>query len=101
MALRTQPYDVADYLDSPEMISAYLTEELESEEPFYIAKALAAVARARGGMAQLAQETGIPEEELTAALSTGNPDLGTILKVLHAFGMKLSASFAQTDSIAA
>jgi probable addiction module antidote protein len=59
-----------------------------------IAKALGAVARARGGMAQLSRETGIAREALYRALSeTGNPELGTALKVMHALGAKLTVSF--------
>jgi probable addiction module antidote protein len=95
MALHTEPFDVADYLTDEETISAYLTEVLESDDPRYIAKALGAVARARGGMAQLAKDTGISREALYRALSdTGNPEFGTVLKVMHALGVRLSASIA-------
>lgn len=92
MALKTAPYDVADFLTDEETISAYLTEALESDDPRYIAKALGAVARARGGMAQLARETGIAREALYRALSeTGNPELGTALRVMHALRVRLTA----------
>ena len=95
MTLHTEPFDVADYLTHEETISAYLTEVLESDDPRYIAKALGAVARARGGMTQLAKDTGISREALYRALSeTGNPELGTVLKVMHALGVRLSASLA-------
>ena len=44
-------------------------------------------------MAQLARETGIAREALYRALSeTGNPELGTALKVMHALGVRLTAS---------
>ena len=53
----------------------------------------AAVARARGGMTELARNTGISREALYRALSEdGNPELGTALKVMHALGVKLSAT---------
>ena len=95
MAIYTEPFNVADYLTDEETISAYLTEVLESDDPRYIAKALGAVARARGGMAQLAKDTGISREALYRALSdTGNPEFGTVLKVMHALGVRLSASIA-------
>lgn len=95
MAIKTMPYDAADFLTDDETIAAYLTEALESDDPRYIAKALGAVARARGGMAQLARETGIAREALYRALSeTGNPELGTALKVLHALGVRLTASLS-------
>ena len=79
MGIRTKAYDAAEFLTDDETISAYLTEALESDDPRYIAKALGAVARARGGIAQLARET-------------GNPELGTVLKVVHALGVRLSAT---------
>ncbi len=95
MAIKTKPYDAAEFLTDDESIAAYLTEALEFDDPRCIAKALGAVARARGGMAQLARETGITRESLYRALSeTGNPELGTALKVLHALGVRLTASIA-------
>jgi probable addiction module antidote protein len=93
MGIKTKPYDAAEFLTDPETIAAYLTEALESDDPRYIAKALGAVARARGGMAQLARETGITRESLYRALSeNGNPELGTTLKVMRALGVRLTAS---------
>ena len=53
----------------------------------------AAVARARGGMTELARNADISREALYRALSEdGNPELGTALKVMHALGVKLSAT---------
>jgi probable addiction module antidote protein len=93
MTLKTKAYDAADFLTDEETVSAYLTEALESDDPRYIAKALGAVARARGGMTQLARETGIAREALYRALGEeGNPELGTALKVMHALGVRLTAS---------
>jgi probable addiction module antidote protein len=41
----------------------------------------------------LAKETGLGRENLYKALSsTGNPELGTFLKVTRALGMKISAT---------
>ena len=95
MRLKTKAYDAADFLTDDETIAAYLTEALDSDDPRYIAKALGAVARARGGMAQLARDTGLTREALYRALSeTGNPELGTALKVMRALGIRLKASLA-------
>jgi probable addiction module antidote protein len=100
MGIKTVPHDAADFLTDDETISAYLTEALESDEPKYIAKALGAVARAHGGMAKLAVDTGIAREALYRALSdAGNPELGTVLKVLHALGVQLSASVSPGKSV--
>ncbi len=95
MAIPIKDYDAAEFLTDDETIAAYLTEALESDDPKYLAKALGAVARARGGMAQLARETGITRESLYRALSeAGNPELGTALKVIHALGVRLTASIS-------
>ena len=93
MKTKTHAYDPAEFLTDPESIAEYLTLSLESDDPREIAQALGAVARARGGMAELARQTGLTREALYRALSdTGNPELGTVLKVMHALGVKLSAS---------
>jgi len=93
MGIKTYPFDPAEFLTSNETIAEYLTLSLESDDPREIAEALGAVARVRGGIAQLARETGISREALYRALSeTGNPELGTVLKVMHALGVRLSAS---------
>jgi len=92
MVLKTKPYDVAEFLTDDETIAAYLTEVLDSDDPRYFAKALGAVARAKGGMTELAGKTGLSREALYRALSdTGNPELGTILKVMRALGVRLTA----------
>jgi probable addiction module antidote protein len=91
--LETKPFDVAEFLTDDETIAEFLTDALESDDPRYISKALGAVARARGGMTELAKATGISREALYRALSEdGNPELGTALKVMHALGVKLSVS---------
>jgi probable addiction module antidote protein len=87
---KTLPYDSAEYLDSPEAISAYMEEALESDDPAFIAKALGTIARARG-MTQIARRAGLSRESLYKALSTeGNPEFGTIIRVMHALGLKFS-----------
>lgn len=85
-------WDAADYLKSEDDIAAYLQACIEEapDDPALIAAALGDVARARG-MAQLAKETGLTREGLYKALSKdGNPNFGTVLKVLHALGLKIT-----------
>jgi probable addiction module antidote protein len=94
MPLYTEPYDTADYLDSDEMIAAYLTEELNNNEPFYMAKAVETVARAKGGIEKLSSVTGLTEEELNRAADKKHPDIGAILKVMASFGVRPTASIA-------
>src|SRR5579875_2068780 len=89
-------WDAADYLKSEEDMAAYLQACIEEapEDPALIAAALGDVARARG-MVQLAKETGLTREGLYKALSKdGNPNFGTVLKVLRALGLKLTPQVA-------
>ena len=85
------PFDAAEYLDSPEMIAAYLTEALESEDAALVAMAIGAVARAKG-MSSIADKAGLSRENLYRALGgDAKPEFGTIMKVLHALGISLVA----------
>ena len=89
--VKTRVYDPADFLPDDETIAGYLTLALDSEDPRIIAKALGAVARARGGIAELARQTGITREALYRALSdSGNQEQGTVLKVMRALGVRLT-----------
>jgi probable addiction module antidote protein len=102
MAPYTELYDSAEFLTDDETIIAYLNEALETEDARIIAKALGAVARAKGGMAQLAKSSGVSREALYRSLSKdGNPEFGTVLKVVRALGLKLSATVMKPESIAA
>ncbi|MGA2167736.1 MAG: addiction module antidote protein [Terracidiphilus sp.] len=94
MALKTHPFDAAEYLEDDEAIAEYLEEAMkvamEDSDPSFLAVALGTVARARG-MSQIAKDAGLSRESLYKALgSDGNPELGTVLKVLQALGLKLS-----------
>ena len=86
------PFDAADYLDDEETISEYITAALEDSNPDVFLTAVRDVARARG-MAQLAKDAGLGRESLYKALTPGaKPRYDTMLKLLHALGLKLSAS---------
>jgi len=89
-------YDTAEYLKTNADMAAYLDACLEEagDDPAFIANALGVIARARG-MTQLARDTGLARENLYKALSVdGNPEFGTILKVIKALGLKLHAQAA-------
>ena len=94
MQTKTAPYDVAEFLETPEEMAAYLEaciEEADGDAAF-IAKALGDIARAKG-MTQIARETGLSRESLYKALSgERSPSFDTVLKVVSALGLKLSAS---------
>lgn len=92
MAPRTTKFDIADYLESETDIAAYLSEVLELGDPAYFQHALGAVARAKG-MAAIAKKTGLGRQSLYKALSeSGNPEFSTVVKVLAAVGVKISAA---------
>jgi probable addiction module antidote protein len=88
----THPWDITRYLDSDEAIAGYLDAVLQENDPALLAAALGDVARAKG-MTQIARETGLGRESLYKALSPdGNPELGTVLKVMRSLGLKLRVS---------
>ena len=91
--IKLRKWDSAEHLKTDEDIALYLDACLEEagDDPAFITKALGNVARARG-MSQLARDTGLGRESLYKALSgEGNPSFATILKVIHALGVKLHA----------
>jgi len=86
------PFDAADCLDDEETVAEYITAALEDPNPDVFLTAVRDVARARG-MAQLAKDAGLGRESLYKALTPGaKPRYDTMLKLLHALGVKLSAS---------
>ena len=92
----TTRYDVAEHLRSPEEMAAYLEACLEEADgdAAFIAKALGDIARAKG-MARVARDAGLSRESLYKALSeNGNPEFATVLKVVHALGLRLGARAA-------
>ncbi len=87
--LKTRPFDAANYLKTDRQMILYLQLALDDGHPAIVADALGAVARAKG-MAGVAKKAGLGRESLYKALSaTGNPELGTVLKVIRALGLEL------------
>jgi len=84
--------DTVDYLDSEELIAAYLAAALEDENPDVFLAALADVAKARG-ISAIAQSSGLGRESLYKALAPGaKPRYETIMKVLHGLGVRLTVT---------
>jgi probable addiction module antidote protein len=72
-----------------------MEEALETGDPGFIAMALGTIARARG-MAKVAKKAGLSRESLYKALRTGgNPQFGTIIRVMHALGLKFHVTATQ------
>lgn len=90
--VKTATFDAADYLNDEKTIAEYLTAALEDPNPDVFLAAVRDVARARG-MAQLAKDAGLGRESLYKALAPGaKPRYDTVLKLLHALGVKISAT---------
>ena len=91
--IKLRKWDSAEYLKTDEDMALYLQACMDEagDDAAFIAAALGYIARAKG-MRQLAKDTGLGRESLYKALSgEGNPSFGTILKVMRALGMRLSA----------
>jgi probable addiction module antidote protein len=101
MEIKTLPYDVAETLRTPDEMAAYLEaciEEADGDAAF-IAKALGDIARAQG-MTQVARQTGLSRESLYKALSGDrSPSFDTVLKVISALGLKLSAGVQEKSEV--
>ena len=93
MAIKTRPYDVAETLRTPDEMAAYLevcSEEANGDAAF-IAKALGEIAR----------QSGLSRESLYKALSgERSPSFDTVLKVISALGLKLSAGVRDEAEVA-
>ena len=88
---RTKSWDAAEHLKGDEEMAAYLEAALEDGDPALVAAALGDIARAKG-MTEIAREARLERESLYKALSPeGRPELATVLKVVQALGLKLTA----------
>jgi probable addiction module antidote protein len=90
--MNTIKFDIADYLDSKEMIAEYLNIVLEEGNDADIINAIGHVAKAIG-MTKIAEETGMSRPSLYKALSDGaKPQFATIMKVLKAIGGQIQVN---------
>ena len=84
--METTKFDVADYLDSNELIVAYLNTVLAEGNDADVIVAIGNIAKSIG-MTKIANETGLSRPSLYKALSDGSkPQFETIMKVLRAIG---------------
>ena len=90
--LRTLPWKVEDYLETPADVAAYLEAVFEDGDPELINHALGAVARSKG-MTGIARRAGLGRQSLYKSLSpTGRPEFTTVLKVVRALGLTLTVA---------
>lgn len=96
-------YDVADYLTSPYEMALYLEATFDEfgNDARAVIRALGGIARAQG-MTSVARRSGLGRESLYKALSgEGNPSFDTVLRVLDALGLRLTAVVREPASAVA
>jgi probable addiction module antidote protein len=97
--METSKFDIADYLDSNEMIAEYLNAVLEDGDDSDIITAIGHIAKAIG-MTKIAEETGLSRPSLYKALSDGaKPQFETIMKVLRAVGGQIKINPVKTTTV--
>jgi probable addiction module antidote protein len=90
--METSKFDIADYLDSNEMITEYLNAVLAEGNDSDVIVAIGNIAKYIG-MTKIAAETGLSRPSLYKALSDGSkPQFETIMKVLRAIGGQIQFS---------
>lgn len=93
--LELSPFDPAEYLESDEAMSHYLTEAFHSGDEAVIIDAIGVIARAKG-MTDIAEQSGLSRPSLYRGLSKkGKPQFGTILAVLKALNISLEAKASE------
>jgi len=97
MTIELRPaLDLAKHIREPEDQAELIADALASGDRGYVAHALGIVARAQGGVAQLADRIGMKRQALDRALSKdGNPTLETLLKVLSGLGMQAAVTIGK------
>ena len=89
------PYRAADYLKTDADRAGYLEALLEDGDSRVLVIGLRDLAESIGGMAKLAQRSGLSRETLYRTLSSkGNPRLDTLTALLAAFNLRLTAKAA-------
>ncbi|TVT92126.1 addiction module antidote protein [Pseudomonas sp. RGB] len=86
----TQVYEASRFLDSPQVISAYLAQSMKSQDPQVFMKALAEVAKAQG-VNKVAEAALVNRESLYKTLKGGSKTrYETIHKLMLALGVELT-----------
>ena len=99
-ALGVQPFDLADYLDSDEAITEYLSQVLADGDADELLRALGHIAKAKG-MTRVARVAGLGRESLYKTLAPGaKPRFDTIQRILAALGLRLSVEADKPRSAA-
>ena len=82
-----------EWLKDPANAAAYVEAAIEEGDPAGLLQALRNVTEARGGIARIAEKTGLNREALYRTLSRrGNPQLKSLAAILDATGLRLSVT---------
>lgn len=82
-----------EWLKDPANAAAYIEAVLDEGDAAGLLQALRNVAEARGGIARIAERTGLNRESLYRTLSKrGNPQLSSLTAILNATGLRLSVT---------
>ena len=88
--METTKFDIAEYLDSEEIIAEYLNKVFEDGDSSDLIVAIGHIAKSIG-MTKIAEKTGMSRLSLYKVLSDGaKPKFGTIMKVLKAIGGQIN-----------
>jgi probable addiction module antidote protein len=99
--IRLIPYDVVDYLKTPQQMALYLGATVEEfgHDTRAILQSIGDIARAQG-MTAVARRSGLGRESLYKALAgDGNPSFDTVLRVLDALGLRLTVAVDDDPAI--
>jgi len=98
MSKTLNKFDAAAILRDSEAIAEYMAAAFETQDASYVSHALGVVARAKG-MSEISRASGLSREHLYRSFSEdGNPTLKSILAVMDALGVQLSATAAEKTS---
>ena len=95
--IKSAKFDVSDYLDSEEMISAYINEVIKEGSAEDIKNAIGHIAKAIG-MSKIAERTGLTRPSLYKAFSEDSkPQFTTVMRVLKAIGSEIEVKPAKQE----
>jgi probable addiction module antidote protein len=92
---KLKKFDAAEHLRTPDARAEYLNIVLADGDPAEVRDALNLVARAQG-MTAVAKAAGVTREGLYKTLGeNGNPEFATVLRIIGAMGIRLTAEPAR------
>ena len=90
--IESRPFDVQNYLATPEDPAAYLDAILEEGDPSLIASGLGEIARAKG-VTKFARQAGRSREAIYKGFAPGgNPTLDMVAKATKTLGLRLTVT---------